>query len=902
MTSARPVAALLGALSFLLAVTQSTSLQAASTTLVIHEFRTRGTNGAFDEFIEIRNISGGGISLNGWHVIGSDGGGGVGVRAQLPNVVLAAGCSWLLGNSQPAGYMGSFDQAYTVDVTDDGGIALQAPGGSIVDAVGMSAGSAFGEGARLGQLTTNSLRSYERAGPDTDHNLTNFTVQNPATPTSWRGGCSGTGPTPTSPSIAGAAQPGAVYTGESVLLTATVTPGANPTSTNLFVEGNFSELGGATRRFFDDGTNGDVTAGDRVHSLRITIPSGTPAGYKSIYLDAIDGQGRNASGGTTVEVLAVGASTPPTAVSVGGNLMRGGPASVNFFVKPGTNPTSTGLRVVMDLTPLGGSATTELSDAGGGVCDQTAANSSFSACFYIPASRQPGLIDLTGTVSDAQGRSTPIVMHTNINDSNDADGDGLLDSFEGVFGLHIHNAAGDDGASGDPDGDGRTNLQEQLAGTHPRGFFTRYLAEGATNAFFQTRVGLFDIGSPEGTRTLIRFQPDGLPERAVSTVVSRLSRGTLTPADTATFGPAPFAMVVESDHELVVDRTMMWGAGLYGSHTETAVVAPSTTWTLAEGATGWRFSLFYLLQNPSDQDAAVEVNYLRGASDPVLTRVYTVPARQRRTIPVDDEQFPAGSGFRPLASTDVSARINVTNGVPIIVERAMYMSPDGQPFGAGHAASGAAAPSSSWFFAEGSTGTFFDEFILLANSDSSPANVTITFTPENRAPLVRNYTVAPNSRQTVWVDAIPTLEATALSATVTSSIPIVAERAMWWPGTGESWREAHVSAGATAAGPRWAVADLEVGGPNAATSFVLIHGGGSATVYFDDGSPTVACGASLGGRFTLHVNACPGVAGKRFVSVIVEGNTNTVVERATYFNTGGQVFGAGGGALATRLP
>jgi hypothetical protein len=513
-----------------------------------------------------------------------------------------------------------------------------------------------------------------------------------------------------------------------------------------------------------------------------------------------------------------------------------------------------------------------------------------------------GPVMLSGVVSDAQGRSSAFSFNTTVNAGIDGDSDGLLDSFEGCFGLDANTGVGDNGPAGDPDGDGRTNLQEQAAGTHPRGFFTRYLAEGVTNAFFQTRIGLFDVGSPQGATTNIRIQPEGQPEQSFCTIVPRLTRRTLTAEDTATFGSAPFATVIESDRELVVDRTMMWGAGAYGSHAETAIVAPSTTWTLAEGATGWRFSLFYLLQNPSDEDAAVEVNYLRARTDPVLTRTYTVPARQRRTIPVDDEQFPAGSGIRPLASADVSARINVTNGVPIIVERSMYMSPDGQPFGAGHAASAVPAPATSWFFAEGSTGTFFDEFISLANTSSTPANVSITFTPENRAPLSRSYSVAPNSRQTVWVDQIPSLEATALSATVTSDIPIVAERAMWWPGTGESWREAHVSAGATTPGPRWAVADLELGGPNDANSFVLIYGGGAGTLYFDDGTPPLACGSSSGGRFTLHVNSCAGVGNRRFVSMIIEGNANTVVERVTYFNTGGEVFGAGGGALATRLP
>ena len=49
------------------------------------------------------------------------------------------------------------------------------------------------------------------------------------------------------------------------------------------------------------------------------------------------------------------------------------------------------------------------------------------------------------------------------------------DQWETAFGLDAETADG----GLDPDGDGLTNLQEHDSGTHPRGFFKRYLAEGA---------------------------------------------------------------------------------------------------------------------------------------------------------------------------------------------------------------------------------------------------------------------------------------------------------------------------------------------------------------------------------------------------------------------------------------
>jgi hypothetical protein len=501
----------------------------------------------------------------------------------------------------------------------------------------------------------------------------------------------------------------------------------------------------------------------------------------------------------------------------------------------------------------------------------------------------------------------------------DADGDGMPDDWETAYGL---NPSDPSDASADPDHDGVSNLDEYRRGTHPRGIYTRYFAEGSENSFFRTRFALLNPGT-QPARVLLRFlKSDGTHTSHALDLAAR-RRVTLDARALAEIGQADFSTVIESDQLVVADRTMSWaGDAGYGAASETAIESPALTWYLAEGATHGGFDLFYLLQNPNDTAAQVHVRYLRPAGAP-LDKDYTVAAQSRMTIWVDDEDI-AGLG-KALAATDVSAVIEVTNNQPIIAERAMYFSRPEQPFAAGHESAGVTAPKTSWFLAEGATGPFFDLYLLLANPNMQDADVQITYLLPDGSTLAKHYPVAAQSRVTISVDneEFPAgsgqrlLDNVAVSSIVesTNNVPIVVERSMWWPSP--NWYEAHNSPGATKTATRWAVAEGEAAGPSAASTYVLIANtstfAGSAVVtvlYEDGGSAQKTLALASSSRTNVNVLAeFPEAAGRRF-GVVVESlaaagqslPAQLVVERSMYYDAAGVPWAAGTNALAAILP
>jgi len=235
-----------------------------------------------------------------------------------------------------------------------------------------------------------------------------------------------------------------------------------------------------------------------------------------------------------------------------------------------------------------------------------------------------------------------------------------------------------------------------------------------------------------------------------------------------TLGGGSFSAQIHSSIPVLAERAMYFSyQGRDGGHGSIGASQPSNTWFFAEGYTGEDFDTWVLLQNPNDSTAVITLNFMR-PDGKVITQQVSVPARRRHSVHVDE--------VPGLENSDVSTQ--VTSNLPVIAERAMYFSYNGKR--GGHATIGAASADMEWYLAEGYTGESFDEYVLLLNPGDTPANVDMVFMRPDGLKVHENLVVAPHSRFTIHVDEIARLEATEVSASVSSDAPIIVERAQYF--------------------------------------------------------------------------------------------------------------------------
>jgi hypothetical protein len=482
-------------------------------------------------------------------------------------------------------------------------------------------------------------------------------------------------------------------------------------------------------------------------------------------------------------------------------------------------------------------------------------------------------------------------------ETDDFDRDGLPNLWEAKFGLDAANRSGADGPDGDPDGDGRTNAEELRDGTHPRGFVTRYFANGLTSANHDTRIDLFNPLA-QTAHVLVHIVPDTGERTSEFRLLPPQSRAEVDAALLAQPIEGGFAVIIESDVAIVSERTITQRTP-NATEGEPAGDA-SLAWFVPAGSTSHGRALQYVIFNPGSSSAAVTVFY-QPSGTAAVSRSHTVGAGERLVLDVATDAA--------VPSADIAG--GISSNVPVVVE-ATQRSASGDAV-LGSLAS--ATPGYLQYLAGGHTGPLVATTIDVMNPTGTSADLTFTYVLAAGGIVQKVHTLGPFASQSID----PTRDDFLLADTTfgvigSAATPFVMTGSMFWPGSSADWYEGAAAAAATEAGVRWAIAGGEVGGAaNSETEIAVMNvspRAGTVRVHlvFDDGSSStrdLALEALT--RLTIAVaETFPEAAWKRFSAVVesIAGSgppPTIVVEHASFTSPDGTPRSGGTRVMATRI-
>jgi len=388
-----------------------------------------------------------------------------------------------------------------------------------------------------------------------------------------------------------------------------------------------------------------------------------------------------------------------------------------------------------------------------------------------------------------------------------------------------------------------------------------YFGEGCTNYGFETWVLIGNPNSQKATATVTFMDDKGKTYNQMCSMAPN-SRTTVNAADVAP--GANISVQVAADRPVVCERAMYWGNRVEG-HDTVGATALSTRWYFAEGSSDYGFQTFVLLGNPGTSKGKATVTYMF-KDGTQAARVHDIAPHSRVTID---------------AGTEVGARdfsVKVTAQEPgIVAEESVY---HGSPRRCGTNTIGCQAPSLTWYLSEGSTDWGFETWLLISRPAAGDAQVTATYRKSDGGTVQKIYLVKGNSRYTV--NLANEVGVADVSTQVTSNVPVVCERSMYWnqrtaghttigsPGPGRTWLLAE---GCTDYGfETWVLLD----NPNARAV--------NTTVTFLKGDGTsVPVAVALKPQSRLSIDASNYV-GRASFSTRIDAASPVMVERAMYWN------------------
>ncbi|OFW57113.1 MAG: hypothetical protein A2Y75_01965 [Candidatus Solincola sediminis] len=303
-----------------------------------------------------------------------------------------------------------------------------------------------------------------------------------------------------------------------------------------------------------------------------------------------------------------------------------------------------------------------------------------------------------------------------------------------------------------------------------------YFAEGCTRPGFDQWLCLMNPGDNATTAHITYMFTDGTVQRQDVTI-GATTRSTIK-VNNVVGRDRDVSVKITSDAPIIAERPIYFNyMGRYtGGHDVIGAASPEYSFYFAEGYTGEGFDEWLCLMNPGNTPATARITYLFTDGRSAFQDI-AIGSTSRATISVNGAIGP---------DKDVSVKIE--SDQPIVAERPIYFNYMGMWTG-GHDVIGANSPASSFYFAEGYTGSNFDEWLCLMNPGDSPTEAHITYIYADGYIWTHDISIAASSRATVYVNE----EAgwyEGVSVKITSDSPILAERPMYF-NYGWKWTGGH---------------------------------------------------------------------------------------------------------------
>lgn len=324
-------------------------------------------------------------------------------------------------------------------------------------------------------------------------------------------------------------------------------------------------------------------------------------------------------------------------------------------------------------------------------------------------------------------------------------------------------------------------------------------------------------------------------------------------------------------------------------------ISPVSEWYFPEGTTRPGFEEWICVQNPNNYDANICLELMTPTSS-TFDEVRTVPKYSRTSIRIND-----------ILTSDVSVRLLADSNV--FAERSIYWADRRE----GHTCHGLKhdplKPNSTWYLAEGCTGTGtshgFQTFVLVQNPNDQDITVTAEFQlgPGQGEVDDCSLDLPARSRGTIWLNTVTDMpDGAEVSTTVTCNtkgsndevLGILAERATYWNTKGSGPAEAyggHCSPGVTSGDKLWYLAEGCTRKGDDFHTYVLLQNPTeekarvNVTFMTPDGPQEMdQLKMEAKSRHTIHVNAhVPDTD----VSTMVDSTEDIIAERAVYWKPPG---------------